>query len=364
MEKFVKLYKKLLSENTDESKLFAHLLKHLVDVVDFNGAQILYSTENKPKAQCGKCSGSFENFDLAISDTVFGSLRIYGNLSQTDIICLQTYASLISYLIKDRELSLVFKTQTKMLQKAIKEKNEAIKATEKQNKKLLQEQKIKNEIFTNVSHELRTPLNAIIGFAQLLENEKTGSLNQKQLAYVKDINTSSIKLLGMVNEILDISKIQAKAMKLNLCSFDISVAITEVINILKPLSEKRGITIEYNEFQRTVKADFQKFQQILFNLLSNAIKFTSQNGAIEITTDFSSDKFKLSVKDNGIGIEKKYHNKIFAKFVQLHNLSADNKSSTGLGLPITKELVKLHKGKIYLESVVNKGTKFIVEFPQ
>jgi len=364
MEKFIKLYRELLTEKVDEGVLLKHILEKLSEVVELKGAQLWYMSEQRPREKFGDFEGKSHEFNLAIGDTVFGSIIVWGKLSKEEILCLETFASLVSYVIKDRELSIVFKTQTNMLQTAIKEKTLALKELEKQNKRLVKEQKAKNEIFTNVSHELRTPLNSIIGFAHLLQNPKAGSLNEKQASYVNDITTSSVKLLGMVNEILDISKIQARAMQLNLQEFEEELAVQEVINILKPLSDKKNIKILYSPNKRMINADYQKFQQILFNLLSNAIKYTQENGTVEIETEVKNSNLILSVKDNGIGIKKRYHNKIFAKFVQLNNVNVEAEGSTGLGLPIVKELVKMHKGQVYLESVVGKGTKFTVEIPQ
>ncbi len=138
----------------------------------------------------------------------------------------------------------------------------------------------------------------------------------------------------------------------------------EVANILAPLADKKGITIVKNlkaDFE--VYADYQKVQQILYNLVSNAIKFTPKNGQVDILATCNDKSFKLVVHDNGIGIDEKYHGKIFAKFVQLDSAYTKKESSTGLGLTITKELVELHGGKISVVSEVNNGSTFIVEIP-
>ena len=169
----------------------------------------------------------------------------------------------------------------------------------------------------------------------------------------------------MINEILDMSKIEAHAMKIVKITFPVSRALNEVCNILSPLAIKKNIQIDaqlYNDFE--IYADYQKIQQILYNLLSNAIKYSPENDRIDIAATRGADNFRIAVHDNGIGIDPKYHGKIFAKFVQLDSAYTKKESSTGLGLTITKELVELHGGKISLISEVNNGSTFIVEIPQ
>ena len=301
---------------------------------------------------------------LYIRNSVFGILMALNDdkFSHDDIEALEAIASIISYLVKDYELNDVFKMQLKTLQDTIIEKNNAYEIIEKQHKKLIELDKTKNSFLANISHELRTPLNAIIGFSQALGCKIFGDLNQKQEEYIKDIQISSLHLLGMINEILDISKIESKAMKVSLCELKPDSVIQEVINILTPLFEQKSIEVKFeNKCKSNIMADYQKMQQILYNLLSNAIKFTPENGKIWIKTSCINKDFILEVQDNGIGIEKKYHNKIFTKFVHLSNIYTKGQSSTGLGLTITKELVKLHKGKITLESTPNQGTTFRVQ---
>jgi signal transduction histidine kinase len=153
-------------------------------------------------------------------------------------------------------------------------------------------------------------------------------------------------------------------MKIVKSTFWISRAIDEVSNIVAPLAEKKGIKIiKQMKEDFEVYADYQKIQQILYNLMSNAIKFTDENGEVELFATSNNQTFKLVVHDNGIGIDEKYHGKIFAKFVQLDSAYTKKESSTGLGLTITKELVELHGGKISLVSEVNNGSTFIVEIP-
>lgn len=311
---------------------------------------------------------SFLISKLAIRGTIYGFILLckkeesfYG---QEDLDVMGLTSSIVSYIIKDIELSNVFKIQLKALKDGIVETNGAYKTIKEQNLKILESDRIKNEFLANISHELRTPLNAIIGFSEVLTAKFFGELNEKQTEYVNDIHVSGIHLLGMINEILDISKIEAHAMTLNSSEFLITRAIDEVVNVVKPLAAKKNVRIEKNILQDgEVSADFQKISQILYNLLSNAIKFSKTDGKIIVGVEFKPNSYMLSVKDFGIGIEQKYQGKIFAKFVQLQSSYTKNESSTGLGLTITKELVEMHGGKISVKSEIGKGTTFFVELP-
>lgn len=302
---------------------------------------------------------------LSIRESVFGfmCLSLNHEIDEKTLNSFEVLANTISYKIKDYELNEVFKMQLKAMQEAIIEKESAYEIIKKQHKKLQELDKTKNLFLANISHELRTPLNAIIGFSQALDSKIFGELNAKQAEYIKDIQISSLHLLGMINEILDISKLEANAMKFNPIELNSTQAISEVVNILEPLYKNKNIEIVFNpSISFNINADYQKFQQILYNLLSNAIKFTGKDGKIEIIQEKNNNDYVLKIKDNGVGIDKKYHNKIFKKFVHVDNIYSKSQSSTGLGLPITKELVKLHNGKIMIESELNKGTTFIMEF--
>lgn len=305
---------------------------------------------------------------LSIKSTVFGIIILVKRekefYSSIDLEVLNVASSILAYVLKDMELSNVFKLQLKALKDGIVEKNLAYKTIKEQNEKILEADKIKNEFLANISHELRTPLNSILGFADILSMQLYGTLNPKQEEYINDIKVSGTHLLGMINEILDMSKIEANAMKVVKSTFWISRAVDEVCNILQPLAHKKNIIL--NKIMETdfqVFADYQKIQQILYNLISNAIKYSPEKDCVDITVNQNNETFKITVHDNGIGIDKKYHGKIFAKFVQLDSAYTKKESSTGLGLTITKELVELHEGKISLLSEVNNGSTFIVEIP-
>ena len=305
---------------------------------------------------------------ISIKSTVFGIILLankeHGAYSKEDLNLLEAAASILSYVLKDMELSNVFKIQLKALKDGILEKHQAYKTIKEQNERILEADKAKNEFLANVSHELRTPLNSILGFADIISTQIYGNLNEKQTEYINDIKVSATHLLGMINEILDMSKLEAHAMKIVKSTFPISRAITEVCNILLPLAQKKNIEFEASlQYDFDVFADYQKIQQILYNLISNAIKYSPENDKIDIAATITDNCFRIAVHDNGIGIDPKYHGKIFAKFVQLDSAYTKKESSTGLGLTITKELVELHGGKISIVSEVNNGSTFIVEIP-
>lgn len=306
---------------------------------------------------------------ISIKSTVFGVILLAKKernfYSENDLHVLEAAACILSYILKDMELSNVFKIQLKALKDGIVEKNEAYKTIKEQNERILEADKVKNEFLANISHELRTPLNSILGFSEILGTQIYGNLNGKQEEYINDIKVSATHLLGMINEILDMSKIEAHAMKIVKSTFPISRAITEVCNILLPLAQKKNIKLDAQmPYDFEIFADYQKIQQILYNLISNAIKYSPENNQVDIAAMRGENNFRIAVHDNGIGIDPKYHGKIFAKFVQLDSAYTKKESSTGLGLTITKELVELHNGKISLISEVNNGSTFIIEIPQ
>ena len=303
---------------------------------------------------------------LAIRETVFGFLLVGRphEFKKTDLTIIDSITSVLSYKIKDLELSNVFKIQLKALKNAVQETNDAYRTIKSQNKKIVAADKVKNEFLASVSHELRTPLNAIIGFSDILTSKVYGDLSDKQVTYVKDIQIAGIQLLGMVNEILDISKIEANAIKLVKRYFEVSRPVIETCNILMPLIKNKNINLSYHiDKDIDIFADYQKIQQVLYNLLSNAIKYTPDKGSIVITVSNTAKKVKFSIKDSGIGIDKKDQKRIFGKFVQLEDAFYKKETSTGLGLTITKQLVEMHKGTIKIISEKGKGAEFIVTLP-
>lgn len=297
---------------------------------------------------------SFLIIKLIIKNSVFGIAILSKSepnfYTADDLPISSAIGSIISYKIKDLELADVFKTQIKALaENVISTKNA---------------DKIKTEFLANISHELRTPLNAIIGFSEILANGFYGELNKKQTEFVDDIYISGIHLLGMINELLDISKIEAGAMSFNPASFFTNIAIDEVTNVISPLALKKHIKInKMIEEDYEIFADYQKIKQIFYNLISNAIKFSPNNDKIEIKIYKNLQFLVIEVSDNGVGIAPENQKIIFEKFTQLENALTKKESSTGLGLTITKKLVQMHNGTITVKSELNQGATFIVKLP-
>lgn len=345
-------------DNTVKKEVFSNESKILDDASDLIRDVKLNGSRQK----------SYLVSKISIKSTIIGivllSKREENYYTYDDLVALDVVASVLSYQLKDLELSNVFRMQLRALKDGIVEKNNAYKTIKEQHEKVLEADKVKNEFLANISHELRTPLNSILGFSDILSTQLYGNLNSKQEEYINDIKVSATHLLGMINEVLDMSKIEANAMKIVKSAFWISRAVNEACNILKPLALRKNIelvVIMTTDFE--VFADYQKIQQILYNLVSNAIKYSPENDSVEIKIEAFDEFYRISVHDNGIGIDKKYHGKIFAKFVQLDSAYTKKESSTGLGLTITKELVELHEGKVSLISEVNNGSTFIVEIP-
>ncbi len=312
---------------------------------------------------------SYISTPLKIRDTVFGLIVLIKEkenfYSKEDAEIAKAFANAASYSVKDAELSSVFKMQLKILKENVIERTKTLETIKNQNLKILEADKLKNDFLANISHELRTPLNAIIGFSEALKLKIFGKLNEKQEEYVDDIHSSGLHLLGMINDLLDLSKIEANEMKLNKKDFDVICAIKEVINIVSPLSDKKNITVEMEHETPSVNlnADYRRFQQILYNLLSNAIKFSDEKGKIKISVEKNKKDIKIRVEDNGAGINPEFHEKIFNKFQQVDVSYVRRQGSTGLGLAITRELVEMHDGKIWVESEEGKGAKFIFVLP-
>ncbi len=357
-KEFTKLITKISEiNNGNESKIF-DILKQIIDfksgyIFFLNPERLIYSFNPKVKAIKEIKEQNLQE-NLKFKNSVFGVIIITGdNYSDADKEIFKAFASMTANIIKDAELTKVIKMQISALQQGC---LDACQNTVK----IKQADEIRTKFLSQITHELRTPLNSILGFSELLENEFAGKLNAKQKEYVNDIKISGINLLGMINEILDMSKIEAKAAKLNMQTFSVTTAINEVVNTIMPLIIKKNIKFTKFTEDIEINADYIKFQGIVLNLLGNAIKFTQENGEISIRAYKSGKNLLLSVKDNGAGIDKKFHKSIFNYFEQGENFS---KNSTGLGLAITKEFVKMHKGKIDLKSELNKGTEFIITLP-
>jgi len=223
--------------------------------------------------------------------------------------------------------------------------------------------KFKDQFLSTMSHELRTPLNAVLGFSDLLTEERYGPLNDKQRRYLTHIHTGGKHLLRLINDILDLSKIEAGRLQLAIESVSIEGSFAEVIDTLRPLADKKSQSLVVNAApELNVRADHTRFKQILMNLLGNAIKFTPDGGRIELMARPLGDVVRVEVRDSGPGIPVEEQQRIFEAFHRLRQ-SEKGAEGTGLGLAITRRLVELHGGYLGLESQAGQGSCFYFTLP-
>ncbi|HEV2012183.1 MAG TPA: GAF domain-containing sensor histidine kinase [Candidatus Limnocylindria bacterium] len=225
--------------------------------------------------------------------------------------------------------------------------------------------KHKSEFLANMSHELRTPLNAIIGFADVLGQRMFGELNEKQSDYLGDIGTSGRHLLDLVNQILDLSKVEAGRMDLDPSAFSPAETIRASLAFIRERAAAHRIEVaaEIPADLPTVTADERKIRQVLLNLLSNAVKFTPDGGRIGIAARAADGELEISVKDTGIGIPVEDQPAVFEEFRQVGQRSDRSREGTGLGLTLAKRFVELHGGRIWVESAVGTGSTFSFAIP-
>jgi signal transduction histidine kinase len=301
--------------------------------------------------------------------------------SETDLKLISIFANNAAVAIHDAELYEQIKSFNVRLEEKVKERTLELEAANK----------VKSDFLASVSHELRTPLNAIIGFSQVLINQHFGTLNQNQEEYVRDILESGERLHSLINDVLDLSYIEAGKVELELSQVKVSELLQNSLTMVKQKSLEHGISTDLQIPQELgdlqITADERNLKQVLFNLLSNAVKFTPDRGSIRVEANLISDfdeylssqdtktqrKLKnsqssidnlqssilISVADTGIGIAPEDQEKIFDEFYQVKSGIRDKTPGTGLGLSLTKRLVEMHGGRIWVESEgEGKGTRF------
>lgn len=227
--------------------------------------------------------------------------------------------------------------------------------------------RLKSEFLANMSHELRTPMNAIIGFTQLIHDGKVGAISADQQEYLSDVLRSAGHLLQLINDVLDLAKVEAGKLEFNPEPIRLGKLITEVRNILQPLAVSKHLTIviEIAESVENIVIDPAKLKQVLYNYLSNAIKFTPEEGRIILRArDEDAEHFRLEVEDSGIGIVPEEIEKLFVAFQQLDSSAAKRHQGTGLGLALTKKIVEAQGGHVGVESVPGKGSLFFAVLPK
>ncbi len=223
---------------------------------------------------------------------------------------------------------------------------------------------LKSEFIASVSHELRTPLHTIIGFAELLAEQEAGPLNEKQRRFVHHIRSDSDHLLSLINDVLDLSRIEAGGMAVRTEGLSLQAVISETVNAIRPLAGGKRVTMREGQIPDVrVLADLLRVRQILYNLLSNGVKFTDPGGEVHITAREVADHVQITVADTGIGIPSAECDRIFDKFYQVGYTTTGVRQGTGLGLTICKQLVEMQGGKIWVESELGRGSRFHFTLP-
>ncbi|HVJ13540.1 MAG TPA: GAF domain-containing protein [Burkholderiales bacterium] len=275
---------------------------------------------------------------------VFVARQIVGNFAEKEITLLRIFAD-----------QAVIAIENVRLFNEIQEKSAQLEVANKH----------KSEFLANMSHELRTPLNAIIGFSEVLTERMFGEINEKQAEYLKDIHESGRHLLSLINDILDLSKIEAGRMELEVSSFDLPSALSNAMTLIRERAQRHGINLglEVDERLGELSGDERKFKQIMLNLLSNAVKFTPDGGRVDVSARRYDGVIEVSVKDTGVGIAPEDHAAVFEEFKQVGRDRLRKAEGTGLGLALTKRFVELHGGDIRLESEPGKGSTFSFRLP-
>jgi GAF domain-containing protein len=284
---------------------------------------------------------------LIAEDRLVGALIVMrkrtGTFAAEEVALLQTFATQSALAIQNARLF-----------REIEEKSRQLEAASQH----------KSEFLANMSHELRTPLNAIIGFSEVLTDRMFGELNEKQEEYLKDIYASGTHLLSLINDILDLSKIEAGRMELELADFDLPTAIENALMLVRERAGRRSIALHTSIDNQLgqIHADERKVRQVVLNLLSNAIKFTPEGGRIDVGAVATGRFVEVSVTDTGIGIAPEDQEKVFEEFRQV-GTAAKKVEGTGLGLTLCRKFVELHGGRIWVTSQLGQGSTFTFTIP-
>jgi signal transduction histidine kinase len=285
---------------------------------------------------------------LLLEDRIMGGLTVWrkqpGGFALEVVHLLQTFAAQSSLALQNARLF-----------REIEDKSQQLEAASRH----------KSEFLANMSHELRTPLNAIIGFSEVLLERMFGEVNAKQTEYLQDILASGQHLLSLINDILDLSKVEAGRLELELGRFHLPTALDNALTLIRERAIQHGITLTQGVDERVgyIVADERKVKQILLNLLSNAVKFTPEGGRVGVTATASNDAFTIAVSDTGIGIAPEDQAAVFEEFRQVGRDDARKQEGTGLGLTLAKKFVELHGGRIWVQSQVGQGSTFTFTLP-
>ena len=258
----------------------------------------------------------------------------------------------------NEELELRVKERTNEL-------NEALKQEKIYQEQIIKSSQFKSGFMASMSHELRTPLNSIIGFTDVILERISGEINEEQEKYLTNVKSSAMHLLDLINEILDIAKIEAGKVELNIEDVNLSKIISQINTMIKPIYRKKNLKFETQKFdkEKVIQVDRLRFKEIVYNLLSNAIKYTKEGG-IKLEFLENEDEWAFNIIDTGIGIAKEDFDIVFKEFKRVKTEYTNSIGGTGLGLPLTKKLIELQGGNISFTSELGKGSTFTFTIPK
>ena len=253
----------------------------------------------------------------------------------------------------------------KKVEERTRDLNVALAQLEEKGRELETVSRHKSEFLANMSHELRTPLNAIIGFSEVLREQMFGELNEAQVGYVGDVLEAGQHLLSLINDILDLSKIEAGQMELDLGDVSVPQALNSGLTMHGERADRNGITLTHTVGPEVgvIRADERKVRQVIFNLLSNAVKFTPPGGHVDVSAFVADGMVEVAVTDTGLGIVREDQERIFEEFQQARDSSHGSREGTGLGLTLSRQFIELHGGRLWVESEQGAGSTFRFTLP-
>jgi len=287
------------------------------------------------------------------------------SFSSDDIHLLNTIGEGLGPALKNAQLHRALQEKTRQLDAQNKELVEKQEKLVEKTKEVEKASQAKSEFLAHMSHELRTPLNVVIGFSQLMLDNIPGEINEEQRQCLNEILNSGEHLLNLINDVLDLSKIESGKVGLKLADITLTKVIESLTSTVMPMlaPRKQSLDVELEEGLPPIYADKAKLKQVLLNLLSNATKFTPDGGRLKIEAVREGDWCQVSVVDNGTGIKKEDQERIFEPFSQLDTTPAKESSGTGLGLAIVKKIIEKHGGQVWVESEYEKGSRFTFTLP-
>ncbi len=300
---------------------------------------------------------------------VIGTLIIASHdlrsFSSEDISLLSTIGEGLGPALRNAQLYRELKEKTKQLD--VQNRELAVRQEEllDKNRQVEEANRLKTEFLANMSHELRTPLNVIMGFSELMMDEVPGGVNEEQRQCLDDILSSGNHLLDLINEVLDLSKIESGKMELRITDFALTEVIKSLRSTMMPMLARRrqSLDVKVEKGLPKVRADKARVRQVLLNLLSNAAKFTPDGGRLKIEAVREGDWCQVSVVDNGIGIQQEDQGRIFEAFYRADNSITREAGGTGLGLTLSKQIIEVHGGRMWVQSEYGKGSQFTFTLP-